>query len=202
MAGGSACLVVSPVLVWAGVRSFNGRRIHWLALAAGPAAWLVINLVPLPGDPEVTARAAEFAVSVAYVLAAIAELWQGRAEALMARWPLMAIFALHAAIFAGGIVDVFNGEVPPNQVPPPNSWFSLIHFEQMIFVVGSAVFMVVLARNTSNSATSRPRASSELTPGSPIAALSSKAPGACCAAARRMAVRARSSCSTSTISSR
>ena len=147
MAGGSACIIASPVLIWAGVRKFNGRPIHWLALAAGPAVWLATNLLPLAGDPQVTARAIEFAVSVAYMLAAVAELWHGRAEALMARWPLMAIFTLHAAIFTGGIVDVLNGQVSPNnQVPPLGSWFSLIHFEQMIFLVGSAVFMVVLTR--------------------------------------------------------
>jgi diguanylate cyclase (GGDEF)-like protein len=144
--GGSAFVVVSPALVWAGVRKFNGRRIHPLAIAAGPLAWLAVNLLPLPGDPQVNARAAEFAVTVAYILAAIAELWRDRAEALMARWPLMAIFALHVLIFAGGIVDVYRGDIPTGRVPPLGSWFSLIHFEQMIFLVGSAVFMVVLAR--------------------------------------------------------
>jgi len=146
MMAGSAFVVVSPALLWAGLCRFNGRRIHPLALAAGPLVWLAVSFLPLPGDPEVTSRAAEFAVSIAFMLAAIAELWRGRREVLMARWPLMAIFALHATIFAGGIVDIIRGSMPTDRAPPLNSWFSLIHFEQMIFTVGSAVFMVVLAR--------------------------------------------------------
>ena len=145
-ASGAAFAVVAPPLLWAGVSRFNGRRVQPLALAAGPLAWLAVNLVPMPSTPEVTARAVEFAVVVAYMLAAVAELWRGRREGLMARWPLMAIFTLHAAIFAGGILDLYRGQVPVDRAPPLNSWFSLIHFEQMIFLVGSAVFMVVLAR--------------------------------------------------------
>ena len=145
-AAGSAFVALSPILVWAGARRFNGVRVHPLILAAGLLVLVAADALPIPGDPGVTALAATFAVSVAYLLAAIGELWRGRGDALRARWPLMAIFAAHGAIFAGGIVEVYAGRVPVNHVPPLDSWFSLIHFEQMIFLVGSAVFMVVLAR--------------------------------------------------------
>jgi diguanylate cyclase (GGDEF)-like protein len=145
-AAGSVLVAEASMLVWAGVRRFNRARIHWLPVAAGLVVCLGVPALPVPGDRSVIRLSATFAVSAAYLVAAIAELWRGRGEKLMARWPLMTIFAIHAAIFASGVAEVLTGHVPVNQVPPLESWFSLIHFEQMVFLVGSAVFMVVLVR--------------------------------------------------------
>jgi diguanylate cyclase (GGDEF)-like protein len=143
---GLAFVILAPGLVWTGVRQFNGVRVRPLILAGGILALFAAGALPLPGDPAVSALAVTFSASAAYLLAAIGELWRSRREALMARWPLMAIFAIHAAIFVGGIGDAYTGHVSVDQVPQLNSWFSLIHFEQMVYLVGSAVFMVVLAR--------------------------------------------------------
>jgi diguanylate cyclase (GGDEF)-like protein len=64
----------------------------------------------------------------------------------VARWPLIGVIALHAVIFGGGVVDVLLGNVVPNEVPALGSWFSLIHFEQMVFLLGSAVFLMMMCR--------------------------------------------------------
>jgi diguanylate cyclase (GGDEF)-like protein len=146
IAAGAGLIAFAPALVWAGVRRFHGRRVRAALLAAGPAAWLAASLLPLPVEQQVASTAATFAISASYLAAAIVELWRGRGEPLWARWPLMVVFAIHAAIFVGGIVDVVLGHLPTDVAPPLNSWFSLIHFEQLIFLIGSAVFMVVICR--------------------------------------------------------
>src|SRR5665213_3010727 len=67
--------------------------------------------------------------SIAYLIASDWELWQARAERLTARWPLMALLALHGAIFVGGIHDVVFKQMLARAEPPINSWFGLIYFE-------------------------------------------------------------------------
>ena len=144
-AGGTGLITTTAVLVWAGVRRFNRRSVPPLLLAATLLVWLGAGR--LPADPGVAARVATFALTATFLAASIFELWRGRRERLTARWPLMAVLAIHAAMFTGGIVDLLAGNLPSAvQVPTLGSFFGLIMLEQMVFVVGSAIFMVVLCR--------------------------------------------------------
>ncbi len=146
VAVGTAFVACSAAVAWAAVRRFEHRPVYPALLAAVPLAWFAAGFVPLPGGRPVAAVTGTFAISVAFLLAAIVELWRGRGERLGARWPLAVIVGLHAAIYAGGIVDVLTGHMSPNVVPALNSWFSLIHFEQLIFLIGSAILMIVMSR--------------------------------------------------------
>ncbi len=139
-------LVVTPPLVWGGVRTFNRRRVPPIALVAGPLAWLAVGLLPLPGGPEAAPTGASFAVWIAYLAAANVELWRSRGEPLRARWPLMGLFSLHALIFLAGIIHLLTGGTIADAVPPLTSVFGLIHFENLTYTIGTAVFMVVMAK--------------------------------------------------------
>ncbi|MEX0852427.1 MAG: GGDEF domain-containing protein [Bauldia sp.] len=139
-------LVVVPPLVWGGTRCFVGRGTPLIALAAGPVAWLAVAAAPLPISHEAAAAGASFVVWIAYLAATNVELWRGRAEPLRARWPLIAFFTAHALVFLAGIADLFAGELPSGTVPPLSSLFSFIHFEHLIYAIGTAIFMVVLCK--------------------------------------------------------
>jgi len=143
---GSGVIPIGAAMFWIGARKFRGGRVQPLLLLAVPVVWLILGRLPIPDEQMIQSRVVTFAMATAFLLAAAVEFWRGRDEKLMARWPLMAVFVIHAAMFAGGIPDLMLGNLPSGVVPELGSWFSLIHFEQMIFVIGSAVFMVVMCR--------------------------------------------------------
>lgn len=150
IATGAAATDTSAVLVWAGTRTFCGRRAPLPLLVAAIAFVPLAGAVPLAGSPELSARLAGFSLWIAFLLAATWELWRGRGEPLPARWALMTLFLLHAAVFAGGVVDTFAGSLNGIGIPLAiASWFGVIHFESLIYSMGATVFMVLICKERS-----------------------------------------------------
>jgi diguanylate cyclase (GGDEF)-like protein len=85
------------------------------------------------------------AIGAAYHLAAGFTLWQGRAEKLAARVPLIALFGLHAAAHVVGTISFAFG-ADPGVLVPVGSAFGTIHFESMVFTIGTAAFFLTLTR--------------------------------------------------------
>lgn len=140
-----------PGFVWAGARSFRGARVPIPLVAAGSivvVAALVAGAVFTTG-PLVSATG--FLVWIAYLAAAVFELWRGRDEELPARWPLAFLLLIHAAVYAGGIADVLGGGFVEMDGPPLDSWFGLIHFEGILYAMGTAVLMSGLAAERAES---------------------------------------------------
>jgi diguanylate cyclase (GGDEF)-like protein len=145
LAIGAGLTSIAPALVWAGTRTFVHRPVRTLPLVAGAVVWLVV--AASSGDAsQKSSIIVGLATWIAYLLAANWELWRTRAEPLRARWPLMAFFTLHALIFFGGIYDVIFHQLLANVMPPLNSWFGLIHFETLVYAIGTALFMVVICK--------------------------------------------------------
>ena len=81
LVAGMLLATLSPALIWAGVRQFEGRRQIWPALFAGIALWFVVGIATHDGSgPSAAATFVGFVNSTVYSLAAIFELWRGRAE--------------------------------------------------------------------------------------------------------------------------
>lgn len=146
VAAGAGIGTLAPIFTWCGARSFNGRGQLVFWIIAGPLVLAVAGLLPSPAGPEVTSESVGFAVWVAYLVAAGVELWRGHEERLPARLPLIGFMALHALVFTGGVFDALAGNMPAGVIPPLSSWFSMIHFEGLIFVLGTVTFMVLLCK--------------------------------------------------------
>ena len=145
----SGVTTLAPVIVFGGVRRFNQRPNRLLLLAAGPAAWAAAGAIPFPGGPEFPATVASLAIWVVYLSAAVVELWRGRAEPLAARWLLAGFFAIHALMFFVGVIEMFTANVFGQVMQPFSSGFSNIHFEALIYVIGTSVFMVLMCKERS-----------------------------------------------------
>jgi len=137
---------LSPAIAWAGVKHFNRQSVRWPFLFLPLAVLLAVNIAPLDYDHKVLSAVTSFAIWFIYLAASVRILFQTRAEPLVARWPLMGFFALHALIYAGAAVETATGIVVLNGPPPVNSWFGLIHFETILYAMGGAVFMVLLCK--------------------------------------------------------
>jgi diguanylate cyclase (GGDEF)-like protein len=95
---GNALVLLGYALTWSGCRIFDGRKVNpWLVLLA-PAIWLVLCLIP-----AFAANADVKVVVVSTMLALLAlraaeELWRGRDEPLMSRWPMVTVLLAYAAV--------------------------------------------------------------------------------------------------------
>jgi diguanylate cyclase (GGDEF)-like protein len=135
--------VVVPALIWGGIRRFSNRPVSLPLLAAGMVAWLATGLAPLD-EYQRWSTLVSFALTSAYLLAAVWVLWSDRAEKLNARWPLTALLAAHAGVFLGGTVELLSGTFVLDQPPALGTWFGVIHFETILYSMGTAIFMVLL----------------------------------------------------------
>jgi len=142
---GSGCMVSSMILYWLGIRAFFHRRLWAWAADGAIAIWVLASLPFFPGNPRASVAMA-FLLTVALLCLACRELWPASEERLVTRWPLMATMALHAAFMGVGLVQLASGTLTADAAPALISWFGVIHFERLIFLIGSSLFMVLMAR--------------------------------------------------------
>lgn len=141
-----AIMNISPPLIWAGARSFSHRSIPWALFAAGPLIWaIMVALSPLVPHGRSAAMIAGLVVWIVYCLAAAWEFWRERAERLIARWPLITLLTIHAAVMVGGISDVVTGKLTTNGEPSFSGWFGIINIEGLFYFIGTALCIAAMA---------------------------------------------------------
>ncbi len=145
MAGVGLTIIV-PALIWDGVRRFNHRRTPLAILAAGLIVWLATGVMPFGMDHQKWSTLAGFVIWCAYLSAAIWSLWSAREEKLNARWPLMALLALHATMFFGAGCEILAGTFRVNEAPGFNTFFGAFHFESILYSMGTAIFMILMCK--------------------------------------------------------
>ena len=142
---GIVLLNLSSALVWAAAVSCNDRRPNPALVAAGAAIWLFafVAIFRLSSEAQM---ALNLSVISIYLLAAAAEFWLGNTRGLQTRWPLIVLLVLHGSFFAVGAVLAANGQIASAPPTTLDSWFGMIHFETLAFVVGTAIFAVAMVK--------------------------------------------------------
>jgi diguanylate cyclase (GGDEF)-like protein len=143
---GILLLNLSPALIWAAASACNGRPPHVSGIAAGAVVWLLAFSLPAIRQQAATQVALNLAVISFYFMAAAMEFWRGRDEPLKSRWPLVVLLFLHGLFFLAGTVEVAVGNSGTLREALIGDWFKLIYLETLIFVVGTAIFTVAMAK--------------------------------------------------------
>jgi diguanylate cyclase (GGDEF)-like protein len=149
----NAFVVAAYALNWAGLRVFDGRPIPWLSALAGPVLCALAYLSPAVADDY---RARVFiisALSAAYGVVMVADLWRGRGDRLRARLALAAAVGVNGV--ANGVRGVHALTVSPDfdMMGPP---------QPVLSSTGLVSLLAVLASYLSLMAMSKERASAEL----------------------------------------
>jgi diguanylate cyclase (GGDEF)-like protein len=134
----NALVLLGYGLTWSGARIFDGRPVHPLMVMLAPAIWL--GFCQLHG---IAATADVRVVVVSTMLALLAlltaeELWRGRDEPLMSRWPSVVVLLAYAAVLLA--------RVPATLLAPMFNADSLtrgLSFALLAF--GTVLFTVVMA---------------------------------------------------------
>jgi hypothetical protein len=140
---GCSLLALAPGLMWKAARTFDAKPAPLVLALLGTVA---VGLASGAPGMRAVAGSLSLATGASYLFAAATALWLGRKERLAARGPIIVLTAVHAAVLSIGAYSTFDGSTGQDEVPSVMSWFGLIHFETIIFTLGTAVFILALIK--------------------------------------------------------
>jgi diguanylate cyclase (GGDEF)-like protein len=138
----TAFLFIACGMIWGGARLFHGRAVLPVALCSGAAAWLIAMQFPDVAQSGEGRLALSSVVMAAYAFLTAFELRRERRREFIARWLWVAIPALHGAVFLAPVALIL---MLPAAVSA-DGLFALLAFQTMIYVVGTAFVVVVVAK--------------------------------------------------------
>src|SRR5215470_1181195 len=141
----NALLFVACGMIWSAARLFHGRPVLWGAMLAGSIVWLIGCVIP-DFAPWHAGRIVLSSVIVAsYTFLTAAELWRERRKALR-RWPAIFVPILHGAVFLFPIPLASLLPDDSGLVSVATGWIAVFAIETMLYVVGTAFIVLVLAK--------------------------------------------------------
>jgi diguanylate cyclase (GGDEF)-like protein len=146
---GGTFLAIGFALIWSAARLLNNRRVIPLLILAGPAIGALLPALPGFRSWADLPQGLSLLIGATYCFSSAFEFWRDGSDRLRARPPLIGLFLLHGTMFAIGSEETLRGSLPFGAPPPLTSWFGLIHFEALIFAMGTAIFVVAFTREKS-----------------------------------------------------
>jgi diguanylate cyclase (GGDEF)-like protein len=143
----NAILFTSFAVTWTGARVFDHLKPRPMLLFAGAALWLVVCRMPALTVHFNVRTLASSAVVAAYTWAAAYELWRGRSEGLVSRWP--AIFMLFAQGSLYLLRSPFGTMVPWLSTSSDvfeSVWLTVLSFETLLFTISIAFILLAMAK--------------------------------------------------------
>lgn len=143
---GVGITALAPGLYWGGTRRFNDQDAPVAIVVGGFILWISAAIFPFGIDNLRLSAMANFVSWFVYLVTAAWALRGNMSEELIARWPLVGAFSLHALVFAAAFYDVARDASPLQGTPPIGAWFSILHFESVLYSMGTAMFMVLICK--------------------------------------------------------
>jgi diguanylate cyclase (GGDEF)-like protein len=131
----NALLLLAYGLTWAGARIFDGRKVLPLVVVFAPVVWLFACHIPV-FEQDINLRVVVVSAMMAMLVAATAEeLWRGRDEPLMSRWPTVIVLLAYAAVLLARIPATYFSPHLDDNSPLTGASFTLIAFGTLLFSV-------------------------------------------------------------------
>lgn len=127
-----------------GARLFSERKGMPLWWWLGPIALVAFLASPLDTSAGV-AVFARTAFGALYTAGAAFEFWRNR-EALLSRWPLVVLNVVHALTLLVPAVALVAARGNQTSLPGLESWFGIIHFENLLYTIGTAFFVMAMVK--------------------------------------------------------
>ena len=143
----NAVLFIAFGMMWNAARVFHGRPVLVSALIGGAAIWLVACLFTDFAQRPAARIVLSSAIVASYTLVTAAELWRERRKTLRRRWPAAFIPILYAAVFVCLFSIPLTNLLPAGRgtVRLSSGWVALSVLEAMLYAVGTAFIVLVLA---------------------------------------------------------
>jgi GGDEF domain-containing protein len=139
-------LFIACGMIWSAARIFHGRRVLWAAMSAGAIAWLIACMVPEFALWTIGRIVLSSLIVSAYTFLTAAELWRERRKSLLRRWPAIFVPIMHGAVF---LLPIPLASLLPAErgiVTLASGWIAVFALETMLYVVGTAFIVLVMAK--------------------------------------------------------
>jgi diguanylate cyclase (GGDEF)-like protein len=143
----SAILFISCGMVWSGARTFHGRAVLPLASVAGAFIWLLVSQLPALNGTGIARVVLSSLIIANYVALTALELRRERRNPKIASLRAVAMPILHGIVFLSPIIVAY---ALPDEMPGlGHSFFSIFALLILLYVVGTALIVVVMAKEHS-----------------------------------------------------
>jgi diguanylate cyclase (GGDEF)-like protein len=141
----NAFLFIACGTMWNAARVFHGRPVLISALIGGAAIWLFAcsfaDFAQWPAARIVLSSA----IVAGYAFVTAAELWRERRKTLRRSWQAIFVPMLHAAVFLFPMPLASMLPADQGVVTLSSGWIALFVLEMMLYAVGTAFIVLVLA---------------------------------------------------------
>ncbi len=142
-------LFITVGMIWSAARLFQGRRVRWGPMFLGAVVWLVAWMFPAFAH-SATARMFVSSVIVAsYTFLIAIEFWRERRQSLLRRWPALLVPMLQGAIFLFPVALATLSQDGNVFRSLARVWISVFVVEILLYVVGAAFIVLILAKDRS-----------------------------------------------------
>jgi diguanylate cyclase (GGDEF)-like protein len=142
----SALLFVACGMIWSAARIFHGRPVLWVAMFTGAIIWLAAYLMPEFAQRPAVRIVLSSLIVATYTFLTAAELWRERRKTSLRRWPAVLVPMMHGAVF---LVPIPLASLRPGDAGLAglaSGWMAVFALETMLYVVGTAFIVLVLAK--------------------------------------------------------
>jgi diguanylate cyclase (GGDEF)-like protein len=142
-----AILFTSYGVTWTGTRVFNNREPLPGSLITGAALWLLACQIPGFSETSGLRVLLSGGIIAAFSWLAAHELWRGRSENLVSRWPAIVLLFVHGAMFL--LRTPLSALLPGQQLHDgalSSAWLTVISAEALLFTISIAFVLVAMAK--------------------------------------------------------
>jgi diguanylate cyclase (GGDEF)-like protein len=142
----NALLFVACGTMWNAARVFHGRPVLVSALIGGAATWLFACAFEDFAQWPAARIVLSSTIVSSYAFLTAAEMWRERRRTLRRRWPALFVPMLHGAVFLFPIPLASLLPADRGVVTLTSGWIALFVLETMLYAVGTAFIVLVLAK--------------------------------------------------------
>jgi len=142
----SALLFAACGLSWHGARLFDDKPVRPFAMFAGALIWLLACLIPDFAASSTGRMIVSSLIVSNYTLVTAFELWSGRSEKLITRWPAMMVLLLHGIVFPAQIPLSMWQPVDRGATWFSSGWMALLALETLLYVIATGFIVLAMAK--------------------------------------------------------
>jgi diguanylate cyclase (GGDEF)-like protein len=142
----NAVLFGSFALTWCGARVFDRRRPEIAFALLGVAIWVLACRVPAFAASAELRGVVGAGIAAGYTWLTAFEIWRGRGEALVSRWPAIFMLFAHGALFLLRTPHGTMLNFEPGQDLALSGWLGLLHLEALLFTISIAFILLAMAK--------------------------------------------------------
>ena len=140
-------LFLAVGMIWSAARIFHGRPVLWGWMCGGSVVWLASYASPAFNQSAASRLVMSSLIVATYTFLTAAELWRERRKEVRQQWPTIFVPILHGAVFLFPVALAGLSESGSRMFNLGTGWVAVYAIEVVLYVVGAAFVVLVLAKD-------------------------------------------------------